>query len=413
MNTPSSSTSTSSSVRPIALSLLILSGFLPPCFSEAVSAEPPATTKPTIVLVHEAFADSSSWDGVITPLLAQGYPVVAASIPMRSVKGDTDHVAATIKGIDGPVVLVGHSYGGTVITNAGAGNPNVKALVYVAGLAPDEGETSADLAGRFPGNTLGPTLGPPVALPDGGKDLYIRQSEFPEQFAADVPLAQAQRMAVTQRPINEAAFHERSGAPAWKSLPSWFVFGSLDKNIPAAAHAFMAERAGATGIVRIDGASHVVMVSHPDAVVRLIGDAAGVPDSVGSPAADTRTERTFAPAPVVPLAWEPPARIIADAPLPEQLARGYVVVRYRVENARIMPVYGPSALGIAPRIAHLHVTVDDLPWHWLDSSGEPLSINGLPPGPHKLLIELQDPTHRVMDTTTVMFEVPTRTSAGR
>ncbi|MGB8169708.1 MAG: DUF6130 family protein [Chthoniobacteraceae bacterium] len=114
----------------------------------------------------------------------------------------------------------------------------------------------------------------------------------------------------------------------------------------------------------------------------------------------------FKPAPVIPLASQPPASLIADAPLPEPLARGYVVIRYRAENLRFMPVYGPSALGVLPRIGHLHITLDDLPWHWLDASGEPLSINGLPPGSHKLLIELQDPTHKLIDSKMVSFEIP-------
>lgn len=386
-------------------SLLLLAGALSMASPRTASAKAVLPSKPTVVLVHGAFADSSSWDGVISPLLAQGYPVVAASIPMRGLKSDAANVAAILKGIQGPIVLVGHSYGGAVITNAASACPNVTALVYVAGLALDAGETSSAVAGRFPGSTLGPTLAPPVPLPDGGNDLYIRQSEFPAQFAADVPRAQAERMAVTQRPINEAAFNEPSSAPAWKATPSWFIFGSLDKNIPAEAHAFMAERAGGKGIVRVEGASHVVMISHPDAVVSLISQAAGSPTGV------TAFEPGFAPAPVVAQSEQPPARLIVDAPLPAQLSTGYVVVRYRTENLRIMPVYGPAALGVSPRIGHLHVTIDDLPWHWLDASGEPLSINGLPPGSHKLLVELEDPTHRLLDSAVVTFEVPPKTAA--
>lgn len=131
-----------------------------------------------------------------------------------------------------------------------------------------------------------------------------------------------------------------------------------------------------------------------------IGSVAAVPDAAEA------DDAGFNPAPVIPPAPEPPARLIVDAPLPEALARGYVVVRYRTENLKIMPVYGPSALGVLPRIGHLHVTVDDLPWHWLDASGEPLSVNGLPPGPHKLLIELEDPTHKLIESKTVSFEIP-------
>ena len=114
----------------------------------------------------------------------------------------------------------------------------------------------------------------------------------------------------------------------------------------------------------------------------------------------------FNPAPVIPLTSQPPARLVVDEPLSESLARGYVVIRYRTENLRIMPVYGPAALNILPRIGHLHITVDDLPWHWLDASGEPISINGLPPGAHKVLLELEDPTHKLVDSATVAFEIP-------
>jgi len=138
--------------------------------------------------------------------------------------------------------------------------------------------------------------------------------------------------------------------------------------------------------------------------VAAIAIASVITVSDGADADDTG----FKPAPVIPLTSQPPAHLIVDEPLPEALARGYVVVRYRAENLRIMPVYGPSALGIFPRIGHLHVTIDDLPWHWLDASGEPLSINGLLPGPHRVLIELEDPTHKLIDSKTVSFEIPQR-----
>ncbi len=182
-------------------------------FLSSISAQGAAMNKATVVLVHGAFAESSSWDAVIAELLAQGYPVIAAANPLRGVKSDADYVAGILKGIDGPIVLVGHSYGGSVITNAVNGNRNVKALVYVAAFAPDAGETAAELSGRFPGGTLGPTLAAPVPLPNGGNDLYIQQDKFHAQFAADVPKDQAKRMAATQRPINEAALNEASGLP--------------------------------------------------------------------------------------------------------------------------------------------------------------------------------------------------------
>ncbi|WP_336216747.1 alpha/beta fold hydrolase [Nonomuraea sp. LPB2021202275-12-8] len=231
--------------------------------------------KPTVVLVHGAFAESSSWDGVVSRLLAEGYPVVAVANPLRGVKSDAGYVAGVLKSIKGPIVLGGHSYGGSVITNAADGNRNVKALVYVAAFAPETGESAIALTGRFPGSTLAPTLAPPVSLPSGGKDLYISQNRFPAQFAADVPAGQAKVMAATQRPVTEAALNEPSGAPAWKTIPSWFVFGERDRNIPPAAHSFMAKRAGAKETVEVKGASHVVMISHPAKVADLIDNAAG------------------------------------------------------------------------------------------------------------------------------------------
>lgn len=232
-------------------------------------------SKPTVLLVHGAFAASSSWDVVTERLLAKGYPVIAVAIPLRSVKTDAMYLASIAGSIDGPVVLVGHSYGGNVISNIPAGTTNVKALVFVSGVAPDVGESAASLAGKFPGSTLGPTLAPPVPLPDGNKDLYIRQDKYHAQFAADVPAAQAKLMATTQRPITEAALNEPGGAPAWKSIPSWFLYGSLDRNIPPTVHAFMAERAGSKKTVEVKGASHVVMMTHPGVLVGLIDTAAG------------------------------------------------------------------------------------------------------------------------------------------
>ena len=233
-------------------------------------SENTATTKPTIVLVHGAFAESASWNDVMSTLLTLGYPVVAAANPLRGVTSDAAYIASTLKSITGSIVLVGHSYGGSVISNAAMGNPNVKALVFVAGYAPDAGESAADLSGRFPGGTLGPTLAPPVPLPDGTNDLYIQQEKFHAQFCADVPEVQAKLMAAAQRPCADLALNEASGAPAWKTIPSWFVFGELDKNIPAALHHFMAERAGARETLEIKGASHVVGISYADTVAGVI-----------------------------------------------------------------------------------------------------------------------------------------------
>jgi pimeloyl-ACP methyl ester carboxylesterase len=232
------------------------------------------TTKPTIVLVHGAFAESASWNGVISKLLAQGYPAVAVANPLRGVKKDSSYLVNVLKGIKGPVVLVGHSYGGLVISEAATGNPNVRGLVFVAAFAPEKGEKAGDLTGRFPGSTLMPTLAPPIPLGDGTNDLYIMQDKYWAQFCADVPQALALQMAAGQRPIVDAAFSELTGEPGWKTIPSWFVFGELDKNIPAAVHRFMADRAKSRETIEVKGASHVVGISHPDIVTKLILKAA-------------------------------------------------------------------------------------------------------------------------------------------
>lgn len=230
-------------------------------------------SKPTIVLVHGAFADSSSWEGVTRQLLAEGYPVIAAANPLRGLQIDADYVSTVLNSIEGPIVLVGHSYGGMVISNAVKDNLNVQALVYVDAFAPDAGESAFSLSSLYPGSTLATALAP-VPLPDGTTDLYIQQDKFWAQFAADVPEADTQWMAATQRPVTDLALNELSGEPAWKTIPSWHIYGSLDLNIPPAAMAFMAERADAWETVIVDGGSHVVMISHPDAVANLITKAA-------------------------------------------------------------------------------------------------------------------------------------------
>ena len=230
--------------------------------------------KPTIVLVHGAFADSSSWYGVIPILQKDGYAVIAAANPLRSVKGDAETVRALLASINTPVVLVGHSYGGMVISNAANGQANVKALVYVAAFAPDVGETADNLNKKFPGSLVGPALAPPVPLPGGGHDLYVRQEKFHDAFAPDVPADDAKLAAAAQRPVTDIAFSEPATEPAWKSTPSWFVYGDHDTAIPPKLHAFMAERAHPRATSVVEGASHVVMVSHPEAVAKAIEDAA-------------------------------------------------------------------------------------------------------------------------------------------
>ena len=236
----------------------------------ASAAERPRA--PTIVLVHGAFADGSSWSGVIPKLQADGYDVIAVANPLRSLAGDAAYVSGILKTIPGPVILVSHSYGGSVISNA-AGNDNVKALVFVAGFAPEAGESAFGLVGKFPGATLGAALAPPVPLEGGGNDLYVKQPEFGGPFAADLPSSQVKLAAAAQRPLTEAAGNEPWGEPAWKTLPSWFIYGSADNAIPAAAHAFMAERAKARRVQVVKGASHVVMLSHPAEVAKMIREA--------------------------------------------------------------------------------------------------------------------------------------------
>jgi pimeloyl-ACP methyl ester carboxylesterase len=228
-----------------------------------------ARSRPTMVLVHGAFADSSSWNDVIKTLLAHGYPVVAVANPLRSVASDATALVSLLAGIEGSLVLVGHSYGGMLISNAATGNAAVHALVFVAAFAPDEGESAAQLAGCFPGSTLGETL-TPVTLADGGTDLYIQQERFHAQFAADLPESQARLLAATQRPITELALHEPSGAPAWRTVPSWFIWGAGDQNIPPAALRWMAERANGRERIEVAGASHALTVSRAELVADLI-----------------------------------------------------------------------------------------------------------------------------------------------
>lgn len=232
------------------------------------------TAKPTIVLVHGAFADSSSWNGVVADLTRDGYPVVAAANPLRGAASDAGYVASIVKSINGPVVLVGHSYGGTVITQAAAGTANVKALVFVAAFAPDVGESSFELAGKFPGSVLNGVLAQPVTTPDGKQDLYIRTDQFPAAVAGDLPVATAQIAAFAQRPLTLQAGEEKVSVAAWKSLPSWSIYGAKDLAIPPAAMAFMAERAHARKVEVVPGASHVVMISHPHEVASMIEQAA-------------------------------------------------------------------------------------------------------------------------------------------
>lgn len=227
--------------------------------------------KPAIVLVHGAFAESASWNPVIERLQEKSYDVTAVANPLRSVEIDAAYVRDVIAAIGRPVVLVGHSYGGFVITEAASGNAAVVGLTYVAAFAPEHGESAFELSGKFTGSTLATALAV-HPLSTGGNELTITKEAFHQQFAADVPAGTATLMAATQRPITETALTTGlpTSHPAWRTIPSWFVFGSDDRNIPAELIRFMAERAGSRGTHEVTGASHALSVSCPDPVTAMI-----------------------------------------------------------------------------------------------------------------------------------------------
>ncbi|MEE1939711.1 alpha/beta hydrolase [Streptomyces sp. TRM 70361] len=235
----------------------------------------PAAEKPTIVLVHGAFADSSSWNGVIKNLQREGYPVIAPANPLRGLHEDAAYLRSLLDSTPGPVVLVGHSYGGSVLSEAADGADNVKALVYIASFQPDVGESTSALAAKFPGGQLGEALhSVTVPQPDGdtATDLYIQQDKFRAVFAADVSRNTAKLMAATQRPITSAALDDTATKTAWKTIPSWSLITTQDLAIPADSMRFMSKRAN-SHTTEID-ASHAVTVSHPRAVSKLIDAAA-------------------------------------------------------------------------------------------------------------------------------------------
>jgi pimeloyl-ACP methyl ester carboxylesterase len=231
--------------------------------------------RPTIVLVHGAFADASSWNGVIPLLQQQGYTVVAPPNPLRGVVADSDYIASVLGQIDGPVLLVGHSYGGAVITNAATDASNVLGLVYVAAFAPDGGERLGEVTPDSKDSILNSVLVPrqyPAGKGKTATEFSIDPAQFRNAFAVDVPEDQTVIMAATQRPISDAAFRDQSGPPAWKSLPSWAVVATGDKAAGADLVLSMAQRAGAD-IVEIEG-SHVIMISEPQVVTDVIVKAA-------------------------------------------------------------------------------------------------------------------------------------------
>jgi pimeloyl-ACP methyl ester carboxylesterase len=238
---------------------------------------------PTVVLVHGAFADSSSWNGVIKRLQAQGVQTVAPANPLRGIAFDSAYIASFLQQTSGPVVAVGHSYGGAVITNAATQADNVVGLVYVAAFAPDEGELLGEVEAGSKDSVLNSAL-MPLRYPSGNggepaAEFAINPANFRDAFAADLPPEETALMAATQRPVAELAFSEPNGPPAWKRLPSWAVVATGDKAAGTDVVRSMAERAGAT-ITEVEG-SHVIMISQPQAVTDVILEAmAAVPAAV-------------------------------------------------------------------------------------------------------------------------------------
>lgn len=233
--------------------------------------------KPTVVLVHGGFADASNWNDVITGLKKDGYPVIAPANPLRGIPNDSAYIRSVLASIKGPIILVGHSYGGAVITNAATGNPNVKALVYVAAFVPDQGERLGEIIDKFPGSEIEAALNQvPFTNADGttGVDLYIQQDKVDDVFAGDLSKKEVALIAAGQRPFSASSFGDVNGPAAWRTIPSYGVVAGADKAIPPAVERWEYQRAGAKRVVEVKGASHVVMISHPDVVERLIEQAA-------------------------------------------------------------------------------------------------------------------------------------------
>jgi len=388
--------------------------------------------KPDIVLVHGAFADGSSWSKVISLLQAKGYHVASVQNPTTSLADDVAATERVINQQTGPVVLVGHSWAGVVITQAG-NNSKVKALVYVDASAPDSGQSITDAAAGVPAEP-----GAGAAIKDENGFLTLPDAAVRRYFAQDLSPADQGIIVATQTPWAIGCLSDKVTHAAWHDKPSWWVIGENDHMIAPKLQEKMAARIKAK-VTKLP-TSHLAMLADPKSVTKVIVAAADTIQSVKSdsghapasgPAADDEsfsptpvmppisqsqaqtalvpTARDIrGPAPVVPLASEAPVKLIIDPPLADSLAHGRVVIQYRAENLRIAQVFGPAALDVSPRIGHVHVTVDDTPWHWLDASGEPLTITGLTAGPHKVLIELVNAAHQTLDYGVVNFEVPQR-----
>src|SRR2546422_1156586 len=258
--------------------LAILALLIVPAYVVAARSDTASGPKPSIVLVHGAWADGSSWSRVIRILQQQGYTVYAPANQLRGLLSDAAYIASFLQSISGPIILVGHSYGGAVITNAATGNPNVKALVYIDAFAPDQGESLASLSSVPPPPGQSPSClsGDPTTVFNfvpltGDVDLYVKPNLFPSCFANDLSPKEGALLASTQRAFALGALPQQSGVPAWKTIPSFYLVGTIDNVIPPFAQLFMAQRADAN-VVQVRG-SHLVMISHPNAVVGLIDEA--------------------------------------------------------------------------------------------------------------------------------------------
>ena len=410
----------------MALSALFLTIVIPVAEGQKVAAK-----KPVIVLVHGAFADGSSWSKVIPMLQAKGYTVVSVANPLTSL---ADDVAATNRAINlqtEPVILVGHSWAGVVITEAG-NNPKVKGLVYVSASAPDSGQSIKDAGAGFP-----PSPWEAAAIKDEGGFLWLPAATVTQYFAQDLTPVEQGLITSTQVPWFNGCITDKVTHAAWHEKPSWWVIGESDQIVSPKLQEKLAAiiKAKVTKVKT----GHVAMLADPKGVTDVIISAA-VQIETGKlngglvPASDAADNASYdtaqvvglsspvqaqnisaltvrdvvGPAGIVPLSGETPAKIIIDPPLADSLANGRVVIQYRAENVRIEPVYGKAALDVSPRVGHIHITVDDAPWHWLDASGEPLVITGFTAGPHKVLIELVNASHQTLDYGVVSFVIPKR-----